>query len=131
MCVFVLVYALSANLCLCVRTCCVCCNLVECTKCKGAPQMIPDARPRPAWRVPHVPAEHACPAPAAAPCCSATFNDEVRALMALSLRQPVRLAADAAAAVPKELRQEVVRLKVHAACVCLFVVVVRFGPLEL
>ncbi|KAF5839817.1 P-loop containing nucleoside triphosphate hydrolase protein [Dunaliella salina] len=46
---------------------------------------------------------------------SATFNDEVRALMALSLRQPVRLAADAAAAVPKELRQEVVRLKGAAA----------------
>ncbi len=44
---------------------------------------------------------------------SATFNEEVRKLMSLSLKQPVRLAADAVAAVPKDLRQEVLRLKVR------------------
>jgi ATP-dependent RNA helicase DDX27 len=44
--------------------------------------------------------------------CSATFNDEVKRLITLSLKQPVRLAADAAAATPKDLRQEIVRLKV-------------------
>jgi hypothetical protein len=38
---------------------------------------------------------------------------QVRDLMALSLKQPVRLAADAAAAAPKSLVQEVVRLKVR------------------
>ncbi|GFH27760.1 uncharacterized protein HaLaN_26136, partial [Haematococcus lacustris] len=38
---------------------------------------------------------------------SATFNDEVKRLVSLSLKQPVRLAADAAAAVPKDLRQEI------------------------
>jgi hypothetical protein len=38
---------------------------------------------------------------------------KVRDLMALSLKQPVRLAADAAAAAPKGLVQEVVRLKVR------------------
>ncbi|KAI8466360.1 MAG: P-loop containing nucleoside triphosphate hydrolase protein [Monoraphidium minutum] len=42
---------------------------------------------------------------------SATFSEQVRDLMALSLKQPVRLAADAAAAAPKGLVQEVVRLK--------------------
>ncbi|KIY91471.1 ATP-dependent RNA helicase DDX27 [Monoraphidium neglectum] len=42
---------------------------------------------------------------------SATFSEQVRDLMALSLKQPVRLAADAAAAAPKSLVQEVVRLK--------------------
>ncbi|KAL6758791.1 P-loop containing nucleoside triphosphate hydrolase protein [Haematococcus lacustris] len=46
---------------------------------------------------------------------SATFNDEVKRLVSLSLKQPVRLAADAAAAVPKDLRQEIVRLKGPAA----------------
>lgn len=49
---------------------------------------------------------------------SATFNDEVRRLVALSLKQPVRLAADAAAAVPKDLRQEVLRLKVGGVGWC-------------
>jgi hypothetical protein len=44
---------------------------------------------------------------------SATFNDEVKRLITLSLKQPVRLAADAAAATPKDLRQEIVRLKVR------------------
>ncbi len=34
--------------------------------------------------------------------------------MALSLKQPVRLAADPSAAVPRDLRQEVVRFKVSA-----------------
>jgi ATP-dependent RNA helicase DDX27 len=43
--------------------------------------------------------------------------------MALSLKQPVRLAADAAAAIPKDLRQEIVRLKV---CMCLFAFVCLF-----
>jgi ATP-dependent RNA helicase DDX27 len=42
---------------------------------------------------------------------SATFNSEVQALMSLSLKSPVRLAADAAAAAPKSLVQEIVRLK--------------------
>jgi ATP-dependent RNA helicase DDX27 len=42
---------------------------------------------------------------------SATMTEEVNALVALSLRHPVRLAADAAAASPASLRQEVVRLK--------------------
>ena len=51
---------------------------------------------------------------------SATFSDQVRDLMALSLRAPVRLAADAAAAAPRGLVQEVVRLKVRGG-VCLFV----------
>lgn len=42
---------------------------------------------------------------------SATMTEEVNALVALSLRHPVRLAADAAAASPANLHQEVVRLK--------------------
>eukprot|EP00878_Enallax_costatus_P005816 GHUV01006103.1.p1 GENE.GHUV01006103.1~~GHUV01006103.1.p1 ORF type:complete len:892 (+),score=345.95 GHUV01006103.1:153-2828(+) len=42
---------------------------------------------------------------------SATFNDDVAALVSLSLKQPVRLAADPAAAAPKQLSQEIVRLK--------------------
>ena len=45
---------------------------------------------------------------------SATFSDEVRKLVALSLRQPVRLAADAAAQVPRQLCQQIVRLKGQA-----------------
>lgn len=43
---------------------------------------------------------------------------QVRDLMSLSLRQPVRIAADAAAAAPKGLVQEVVRLKVRLCLVC-------------
>jgi hypothetical protein len=39
--------------------------------------------------------------------CCATFNDDVAGLVALSLKQPVRLAADAAAAAPSTLSQEV------------------------
>jgi superfamily II DNA/RNA helicase len=40
---------------------------------------------------------------------SATFNGDVAGLVALSLKQPVRLAADAAAAAPSTLSQEVGR----------------------
>ena len=46
---------------------------------------------------------------------SATFSDEVQRLASLSLRSPVRLAADAVAAAPALLRQQVVRLKGAAA----------------
>ena len=49
------------------------------------------------------------------PWCSATFSDEVKRLVALSLKQPVRLAADAAASVPRALSQEIVRLKVRGS----------------
>ena len=42
---------------------------------------------------------------------SATMTEEVRALAALSLQRPVRLAADAAGVAPAALQQEVVRLK--------------------
>ncbi|KAG1656121.1 hypothetical protein FOA52_007820 [Chlamydomonas sp. UWO 241] len=46
---------------------------------------------------------------------SATLSDQVKKLAALSLRQPVRLAADAAAQVPSHLTQQIVRLKGGAA----------------
>eukprot|EP00879_Flechtneria_rotunda_P021737 GHRR01022921.1.p1 GENE.GHRR01022921.1~~GHRR01022921.1.p1 ORF type:complete len:358 (+),score=113.44 GHRR01022921.1:842-1915(+) len=46
---------------------------------------------------------------------SATFNDDVAQLISLSLKQPVRLAADPAAMAPTSLSQEVVRLKGSAA----------------
>ncbi|GAX73223.1 hypothetical protein CEUSTIGMA_g676.t1 [Chlamydomonas eustigma] len=46
---------------------------------------------------------------------SATLSDQVRRLAALSLRQPVRLAADATAAVPRQLTQQIVRLKAAQA----------------
>ena len=46
---------------------------------------------------------------------SATMTEEVRALAALSLQRPVRLAADAAGHAPAQLQQEVVRLKVQHA----------------
>lgn len=39
------------------------------------------------------------------------MTEEVQRLVTLSLRHPVRLAADAASAAPKELSQEIVRLK--------------------
>ncbi|KAK2080603.1 hypothetical protein QBZ16_000457 [Prototheca wickerhamii] len=42
---------------------------------------------------------------------SATMTEEVRRLIALSMERPVRLAADAAAAAPRELAQEVLRLR--------------------
>lgn len=42
---------------------------------------------------------------------SATMTEEVRDLIRLSLQRPVRLAADAAGAAPKQLAQEVVRFK--------------------
>mmetsp|Transcript_5217 Transcript_5217/g.14596 ORF Transcript_5217/g.14596 Transcript_5217/m.14596 type:complete len:468 (-) Transcript_5217:84-1487(-) len=42
---------------------------------------------------------------------SATMTTEVKKLAALSLRKPVRLAADAVGLAPKQLRQEIVRLK--------------------
>ena len=43
---------------------------------------------------------------------SATLTNEVKKLAALSLRKPVRLAADTVGLAPKLLRQEIVRLKV-------------------
>ena len=43
---------------------------------------------------------------------SATFSQQVQALVGMSLKSPVRLAADAALSAPRELTQEVVRLKV-------------------
>ncbi|KAL4427607.1 hypothetical protein ABPG75_001696 [Micractinium tetrahymenae] len=46
---------------------------------------------------------------------SATMTEEVKKLVSLSLKNPVRLAADAAAAAPRELTQEIVRLKGGAA----------------
>jgi len=46
---------------------------------------------------------------------SATMTEQVKDLIDLSLRHPVRLAADESAAVPKKLTQEVVRLKGKAA----------------
>ncbi|KFM23899.1 DEAD-box ATP-dependent RNA helicase 28 [Auxenochlorella protothecoides] len=42
---------------------------------------------------------------------SATMTEEVKKLVAVSLNRPVRLAADATAAAPKELTQEILRLK--------------------
>lgn len=42
---------------------------------------------------------------------SATMTEEVKQLVSLSLKHPVRLAADAAATAPKELTQCIVRLK--------------------
>jgi hypothetical protein len=60
---------------------------------------------------------------------SATFSEQVRDLMALSLKSPVRLAADAAAAAPKGLVQEVVRLKVRDLAV-FWGAGVCFGGLE-
>jgi ATP-dependent RNA helicase DDX27 len=46
---------------------------------------------------------------------SATMTEQVKDLIDLSLRHPVRLAADEAAAVPKALTQEVLRLKGKAS----------------
>ena len=46
---------------------------------------------------------------------SATMTDEVRQLASLSLRQPVRLAADEPSTAPVRLSQEVLRLKVRPA----------------
>lgn len=46
---------------------------------------------------------------------SATMTEEVKRLAALSLRQPVRLAADPTAMAPEKLTQEIVRLKGAAA----------------
>lgn len=42
---------------------------------------------------------------------AATMTEEVKQLIALSLKHPVRLAADPTAAAPKDLTQEIVRLK--------------------
>ena len=52
---------------------------------------------------------------------SATMTEQVQQLITMSLKQPVRLAADAAGRAPDELRQEIVRLKVcpDSSCVCL------------
>lgn len=44
---------------------------------------------------------------------SATMTEQVQQLVTMSLKQPVRLAADAAGRAPDELRQEIVRLKVR------------------
>ena len=44
---------------------------------------------------------------------SATMTEQVQQLITMSLKSPVRLAADAAGRAPEELRQEIVRLKVH------------------
>ncbi len=43
---------------------------------------------------------------------SATMTEQVQQLVTMSLKSPVRLAADAAGRAPEELRQEIVRLKV-------------------
>ena len=43
---------------------------------------------------------------------SATMTEQVQQLVKMSLKQPVRLAADAAGRAPEELRQEIIRLKV-------------------
>lgn len=42
---------------------------------------------------------------------SATMTDEIKKLMKLSLKDPVRLAADPLSAAPKNLSQEIIRLK--------------------
>ena len=47
---------------------------------------------------------------------SATMTEQVQQLITMSLKQPVRLAADAAGRAPEELRQEIVRLKVCHDC---------------
>lgn len=47
---------------------------------------------------------------------SATMTEQVQQLITMSLKQPVRLAADAAGRAPDELRQEIVRLKVSQNC---------------
>ena len=44
---------------------------------------------------------------------SATMTDDVQKLVSMSLRSPVRLAADAAGQVPDGLLQEIIRLKVR------------------
>jgi len=44
---------------------------------------------------------------------SATMTEDVEKLVKVSLRQPVRLAADAAGAAPDALSQEIIRLKVR------------------
>ena len=49
---------------------------------------------------------------------SATMTEEVRSLAALSLRQPVRLAADEPSTAPVRLAQEVLRLNVGALTRC-------------
>ena len=46
---------------------------------------------------------------------SATMTEQVQQLITMSLKFPVRLAADAAGRAPEELRQEIVRLKVRTA----------------
>ena len=44
---------------------------------------------------------------------SATMTEEVRSLAALSLQHPVRLAANVKATAPRQLKQEIVRIKVR------------------
>jgi len=43
---------------------------------------------------------------------SATMTEEVISLASLSLQHPVRLAANVKAAAPRQLKQEIVRIKV-------------------
>ena len=50
---------------------------------------------------------------------SATMTEDVEKLVKVSLRQPVRLAADAAGAAPDALSQEIVRLKVPRQRACM------------
>ena len=50
---------------------------------------------------------------------SATMGEGVQKLAKLSLQRPVRLAADAAAAVPRTLQHEVIRLKVGRLLIAL------------
>lgn len=47
------------------------------------------------------------------------MTEQVQQLVTMSLKQPVRLAADAAGRAPEELRQEIVRLKVRVCPYCL------------
>ena len=53
------------------------------------------------------------------------MTEQVQQLITMSLKQPVRLAADAAGRAPEELRQEIVRLKV-----CLHTSPAWFGHAE-
>lgn len=60
---------------------------------------------------------------------AATMTEEVKKLASVSLQRPVRLAADAAASAPKQLTQEVLRLK--GAEVSLVCSAVRFDTARL
>lgn len=49
---------------------------------------------------------------------SATMTEDVEQLVRVSLRRPVRLAADVRDTAPAQLAQEIVRLKVGRVCAC-------------